>query len=220
MINFPVQYVKYTKYFNQHSYHRHDIRKKNIVGLVIHSYHRQCRALWLLWVVILSYHRQCRALWLLCVVIHSYHRQCPLWLLWVVIHSYHRQCRALWLLWVVIHSYHRQSGQRICDSIWCYWIIPLLVTRQCRALWLLWEVVWQPITGSVVFFDCSEWKKWTWRNLLMNDAINKFYIYCIYGIRHIYKYIYHSDIYRWSPLPPHRLLFPISSKGSFMCTIP
>ena len=30
----------------------------------------------------------------------------------------------------------------------------------------------------------------------------------------------HSDSERGNPLPPHRLLFPIRSKGSFICTIP
>ena len=30
----------------------------------------------------------------------------------------------------------------------------------------------------------------------------------------------HSDIERGNPLPPHGLLFPISSKGSFICTAP
>ena len=30
----------------------------------------------------------------------------------------------------------------------------------------------------------------------------------------------HSDGERGIPLPPHRLLFPINSKGSFICTIP
>ena len=30
----------------------------------------------------------------------------------------------------------------------------------------------------------------------------------------------HSDNERGNPLPPHRLLFPISSKGSFICIIP
>ena len=30
----------------------------------------------------------------------------------------------------------------------------------------------------------------------------------------------HSDSEKGSPLPPHRLLFPINSKGSFICTIP
>ena len=30
----------------------------------------------------------------------------------------------------------------------------------------------------------------------------------------------HSDSERGNPLLPHGLLFPISSKGSFICTIP
>ena len=29
-----------------------------------------------------------------------------------------------------------------------------------------------------------------------------------------------TQIVRGNPLPPHGLLFPISSKGSFICTIP
>ena len=54
-------------------------------------------------------------------------------------------------------------------------------------------------------------------NVLFNDALNTFYLW-LYGIRHMVKD--HSDIERGNPLPPHRLLFPISSKGSFICTIP
>ena len=30
----------------------------------------------------------------------------------------------------------------------------------------------------------------------------------------------HSDSEKGNPLPPHWLFFPISSKGSFICTIP
>ena len=30
----------------------------------------------------------------------------------------------------------------------------------------------------------------------------------------------HSESEKGNPLPPHRLLFPINSKGSFICTIP
>ena len=30
----------------------------------------------------------------------------------------------------------------------------------------------------------------------------------------------HSDTEKGNPLPPHRLLLSINSKGSFMCTIP
>ena len=54
-------------------------------------------------------------------------------------------------------------------------------------------------------------------NVLFNDALNTFYLR-LYGVRHMVKD--HSDSERGNPLPPHRLLFPISSKGSSICTIP
>ena len=54
-------------------------------------------------------------------------------------------------------------------------------------------------------------------NVLFNDTLNTFYL-LLYGIRHMVKD--HSDSEKGNPLPPHRLLFPISSKGSFICTIP
>ena len=49
-------------------------------------------------------------------------------------------------------------------------------------------------------------------NVLFNDALNTFYLR-LYGVRHMVKD--HSDSEKGNPLPPHRLLFPISSKGSF-----
>ena len=52
---------------------------------------------------------------------------------------------------------------------------------------------------------------------LFNNALNTFYLR-LYGIRHMVKD--HSDSEKGNPLPPHRLLFPINSKGSFICTIP
>ena len=54
-------------------------------------------------------------------------------------------------------------------------------------------------------------------NILFNEALNTFYLR-LYGVRHMVKD--HSDSERGNPLPPHRLLFPINSKGSFICTIP
>ena len=53
-------------------------------------------------------------------------------------------------------------------------------------------------------------------NVLFNDALNTFYLR-LYGVGHMVKD--HSDSERGNPLSPHRLLFPISSKGSFICTI-
>ena len=55
-------------------------------------------------------------------------------------------------------------------------------------------------------------------NVLFNDALNTFYLR-LYGVGHMVKN--HSDSERGNlPLPPHGLLFSISSKGSFICTIP
>ena len=54
-------------------------------------------------------------------------------------------------------------------------------------------------------------------NVLFNDALNSFYLR-LYGVRHMVKD--HTDIERGNPLPPHRLLLPISSKCYFICTIP
>ena len=44
------------------------------------------------------------------------------------------------------------------------------------------------------------------------------FILRLYGIGHMVKD--HSDSERGNLLPQHGLLFPISSKGSFICTIP
>ena len=54
-------------------------------------------------------------------------------------------------------------------------------------------------------------------NVLFNDALNTFCLR-LYGARHMVKD--HSDSERGIPLPPLGLLFPIGSKGSFICTIP
>ena len=54
-------------------------------------------------------------------------------------------------------------------------------------------------------------------NVLFNDALNTFYLQ-LYGVRHMVKD--HSDSERGNLLLPHYLLFPISSKASFICIIP
>ena len=55
------------------------------------------------------------------------------------------------------------------------------------------------------------------RNVLFNDTLNTFYLR-LYGVGHMVKD--HSDSEKGNPLPPHRLLLSINSKGSFICTIP
>ena len=54
-------------------------------------------------------------------------------------------------------------------------------------------------------------------NILFNNALNTFYLR-LYGVGHMVKD--HSDSERGNLLPRHGLLFPISSKGSFICIIP
>ena len=54
-------------------------------------------------------------------------------------------------------------------------------------------------------------------SVLFNDALNTFYLR-LYGVRHMVKD--HSDCERGNSLSPYGLLFPINSKGSFICTIP
>ena len=56
------------------------------------------------------------------------------------------------------------------------------------------------------------------RNVLFNDALNTFYLR-LYGVGHMVVKD-HSDSEKGNPLPPHRLLLSINSKGSFICTIP
>ena len=46
-------------------------------------------------------------------------------------------------------------------------------------------------------------------NVLLNDALNTFYLR-LYDVGRVVKD--HSDSERENPLPPHGLLFPISSK--------
>ena len=52
-------------------------------------------------------------------------------------------------------------------------------------------------------------------NVLFNDVLDTFYLR-LYGVGHMVKDLSDSD----RGLPPYGLLFPINSKGSFICTIP
>ena len=53
-------------------------------------------------------------------------------------------------------------------------------------------------------------------NVLFNDGLNTFYLR-LYGVIHMVKD--HSDSEIGNPLSPHGLLYPISSKDSFICII-
>ena len=75
-----------------------------------------------------------------------------------------------------------------------------------------------PIKNLLLVGASTEiWKRKGRIFFLFNDTLNTFYLW-LYEVRHMVKD--HSDSERGNPLPPHRLLFPISSKGSFICIIP
>ena len=59
--------------------------------------------------------------------------------------------------------------------------------------------------------------QWKEVNVLFNDTLNTFYLR-LYGVRYMVND--HSDSEKGNPLPPHRLLLSMNSKGSFICTIP
>ena len=54
-------------------------------------------------------------------------------------------------------------------------------------------------------------------SVLFNNALNTLYLW-LYGVEHMIKD--HSNSERGNPVLAYGLLFPINSKGSFICTIP
>ena len=55
-------------------------------------------------------------------------------------------------------------------------------------------------------------------NIFLLTTHSTHFILRLYGVGHMVKD--HSDSERGNPLPPHGLLFPINSKGYFICIIP
>ena len=86
-----------------------------------------------------------------------------------------------------------------------------------QKLMLFTVILWSRIYGKAHLSEGERERERKEGNVLFNDALNTFYLQ-LYGVRHIVKD--HSDSERGNQLPPHRLLFPISSKGSFICIIP
>ena len=85
---------------------------------------------------------------------------------------------------------------------------------EARLIYLYSAWIEKELLGRVSFI--VEWRKEGRKegNVLFNDALNTFYLQ-LYGVEHMVKD--HSDSERGNPLPSHRLLFPISSKGYFIC---
>ena len=58
--------------------------------------------------------------------------------------------------------------------------------------------------------------------LVVEEGRKEMFYLTTHSAHFIYGYMAsdHSDSEKGNPLLPHRLLFPINSKGSFICTIP
>ena len=96
-----------------------------------------------------------------------------------------------------------------------------LYHKRCnKRLWYVLSCLWDPLllisSGFITPTStvCTHRKE---GHFLFNDALNTFYLQ-LYGVRHMVKD--HSDSEKGNLLPPHRLLFTINSKGSFICIIP
>ena len=95
----------------------------------------------------------------------------------------------------------------------------LLINNYCMQTFVLW--VWFTVCLFVVLFVCFLFAftaSLRGTPATFCDALNTFYLR-LYSVEHLVKD--NSDSERGNPLPPlHGLLFPISSKGSFICTTP
>ena len=137
-------------------------------------------------------------------------------------------------------AYERDSFPLLSKNAWSRWLGPLGVhsyPNRCPAngvtkaiVCLIWSLEWRVLKTHILhgmlvagfsLSSCASARMNIWHqrkegNILFNDALNTFYLR-LYGVGHMVKD--HSDSERGNPLP-HRLLFPISSKGSFICIIP
>ena len=56
--------------------------------------------------------------------------------------------------------------------------------------------------------------------VLFNDATGTHWFLCYHRLLDVIHMVTLTHFLEGNPLPPHRLLFSISSKGSFICTFP
>ena len=94
-------------------------------------------------------------------------------------------------------------------SVYCCTVLSALRVL-CRS-----ALGWYLCSQSLYF--CFVLERERERNVLFNDALNTFYLR-LYGVINMVKD--RSDSEKGNPLPPHRLLLSINSKGSFLCPIP
>ena len=121
------------------------------------------------------------------------------------------------LLWFIIYS-NIQFLFKTTELVWeGIWMIPPHLFYQVYPFssgvrWMHSTKMWRTVR---LHWQCSHWGGRKKGNVLFNDALNTFYLR-LFGVRHMVKD--HSDSEKGNPLQPHRLLFPINSKGSFIST--
>ena len=104
----------------------------------------------------------------------------------------------------IIMSANRKAccGKSYIKKVLCICIISINWRVMCHHI----NQNWVLCLSQVVVLLIKEGR------VLFNDALNTFYLW-LYGVGHIVKN--HSDSERGNPLPPLRLFFLNSSKGSF-----
>ena len=120
---------------------------------------------------------------------------------------------SLYIVSIRVHSYwflsHRCAFLSIrCDSHW--FVLVRSTHSYCIVVHRVYTVLIL-IGLYVIVAHLISWER-DQGNVLFNDALNTFYLR-LYGVGHMIKD--HSDSERGNPLPPHGLLFPINSNGSF-----
>ena len=78
-----------------------------------------------------------------------------------------------------------------------------------------------PIKGCSSFIYCKAWRQESKvKFVLFNDATGTHWFLSYHRLLDVIHMVTLTHLLEGNPLPPHRLLFSISSKGSFICTFP
>ena len=120
------------------------------------------------------------------------------------------------MFYLTTHSTHFIYGYMASD-IWLRTILIVRKETRCRHIGYSYR-----LTERVLLYAPSHRQDNTYHGLSYTSrgalAGTRNSSMGLYAVKHMVKD--HSDSQRGNPLPPHGLLFPISIKGSFICTIP
>ena len=112
---------------------------------------------------------------------------------------------------------------KLCFVCYCVWdhmpkLCFVMVLTSCKDFLQIVRIFCHDLTDrSCPRLTPLIWKEGRKEMFYLTTHSIHFYLQ-LYGDRHMVKD--HSDSERGNPLPPHGLLFLISIKGSFICTIP